>query len=58
MTAFWAVFTFEGIGPAIAAHGSLDLIQEIQIRIQIQILLCFWSEANFQLNVVSQSLTN
>jgi hypothetical protein len=54
MTAFWAVFTSEGIGPAITAHGSLDFRQEIQI----QILLCFWSEANLQLNVVSKSLTN
>jgi hypothetical protein len=54
MTAFWAVFTFEGIGPAITAHVSLDFRQVIQI----QTLLCFWSEANFQLNVVSKSLTN
>jgi hypothetical protein len=33
MAAFWAVFTFGGSGPAIAAHGSLDLKQEIQIQI-------------------------
>jgi hypothetical protein len=30
MAAFWAVFTFGGSGPTIAAHGSLDLKQEIQ----------------------------
>jgi hypothetical protein len=35
MAAFWAVFTFGGSGPAITAHGSLDLKQEIQIQIQI-----------------------
>jgi hypothetical protein len=34
MAAFWAVFTFGGSGPAITAHGSLDLKQEIQIQIQ------------------------
>jgi hypothetical protein len=28
------VFTFGGSGPAITAHGSLDLKQEIQIQIQ------------------------
>jgi hypothetical protein len=33
MEAFWAVFTFGGSGPAITAHGSLDLKQEIQIQI-------------------------
>jgi hypothetical protein len=27
------VFTFGGSGPAITAHGSLDLKQEIQIQI-------------------------
>jgi hypothetical protein len=36
MAAFWAVFTFGGSGPAITAHGSLDLKQDIQIQIQIQ----------------------
>jgi hypothetical protein len=43
MAAFWAVFTFGGSGPALTAHGSLDLKQEIQIQIQIQIsvvLMC------------------
>jgi hypothetical protein len=35
MAAFWPVFTFGGSGPAITAHGSLDLKQEIQIQIQI-----------------------
>jgi hypothetical protein len=35
MTAFWAVFTFGGSVPALTAHGSLDLKQEIQIQIQI-----------------------
>jgi hypothetical protein len=25
--AFWAVFTFGGNGPAITAHGSLDLLK-------------------------------
>jgi hypothetical protein len=33
MAAFWAVFTFGGSGPALTAHGSLDLKQEIQIQI-------------------------
>jgi hypothetical protein len=28
------VFTFGGSGPALTAHGSLDLKQEIQIQIQ------------------------
>jgi hypothetical protein len=37
MAAIWAVFTVWGSGPAITAHGSLDLKQEIQIQIQIQI---------------------
>jgi hypothetical protein len=32
MAAFWAVFTFGGSGPALTAHGSLDLKQEIQIQ--------------------------
>jgi hypothetical protein len=36
MAAFWAVFTFGGSGPALTAHGSLDLKQEIQIQIQIR----------------------
>jgi hypothetical protein len=36
MAAFSAVFTFGGSGPALTAHGSLDLKQEIQIQIQIQ----------------------
>jgi hypothetical protein len=36
MAAFWAVFTFGGSGPALTAHGSLDLKQEIQIQIQIK----------------------
>jgi hypothetical protein len=36
MAAFWAVFTFGGSGPALTAHGSLDLKQKIQIQIQIQ----------------------
>jgi hypothetical protein len=34
MAAFWAVFTFGGSGPALTAHGSLDLQQEILIQIQ------------------------
>jgi hypothetical protein len=34
MAAFWAVFTYGGSGPAITAHGSLDLKHEIQIQIQ------------------------
>jgi hypothetical protein len=34
MAAFWAVLTFGGSGPALTAHGSLDLKQEIQIQIQ------------------------
>jgi hypothetical protein len=36
MAAFWAVFIFGGSGPAITAHGSLDLKQEIQIQIQMK----------------------
>jgi hypothetical protein len=40
MAAFWAVFTFGGSGPALTAHGSLDLKQEIQIQIQIQTHCC------------------
>jgi hypothetical protein len=32
MAAFWAVFTIWGSGPALTAHGSLDLKQEIQIQ--------------------------
>jgi hypothetical protein len=35
MAAFWAVFTFGGSGPALTAHGSLDLKQEIHIHIHI-----------------------
>jgi hypothetical protein len=35
------VFTFEGSGPALTAHGSLDLKQEIQIQIQISDDLVF-----------------
>jgi hypothetical protein len=34
MEAFWAVFTFGGSGPALTAHGSLDLKQEIQIQME------------------------
>jgi hypothetical protein len=37
MATFWAVFTFGGSGPAITAHGSLDLKQEIHIQIQAPI---------------------
>jgi hypothetical protein len=32
MAAFWAVFTLGGSGPALTAHGSLDL-KQIQIQI-------------------------
>jgi hypothetical protein len=32
MAAFWTVFTFGVSGPALTAHGSLDLKQEIQIQ--------------------------
>jgi hypothetical protein len=35
MAAFWAVFAFGGSGPALTAHGSLDLKQEIQIQIRL-----------------------
>jgi hypothetical protein len=35
MAAFWAVFTFGGSSPALTAHSSLDLKQEIQIQIAI-----------------------
>jgi hypothetical protein len=37
MAAFWTVFTFGGSGPALTAHGSLDLKQEIQIQIQMSL---------------------
>jgi hypothetical protein len=40
MAAFWAVFTFGGSGPALTAHGLLDLKQEIQI--QIHIVCCYF----------------
>jgi hypothetical protein len=39
MAAFWAVFTFGGSGPALTAHGSLDLKQEIQIQMHC---VLFW----------------
>jgi hypothetical protein len=42
MAAFWAVFTFGGSGPALTAHGSLDLKQEIQIQIQMKELALFF----------------
>jgi hypothetical protein len=45
MAAFWAVFTFGGSGPAITAHGSLDLKQEIQIQIQTQMCGLFLQPA-------------
>jgi hypothetical protein len=35
MAAFWTIFTFGGSGPAITAHGLLDLKQEIQIQIYL-----------------------
>jgi hypothetical protein len=31
MAVFWTVFTFGGSDPALTAHGSLDLKQEIQM---------------------------
>jgi hypothetical protein len=43
MAAFWAVFTFGGSGPALTAHGSLDLKQEIQI----QTVQSWFEPANF-----------
>jgi hypothetical protein len=46
MAAFWAVFTFGGSGPAIIAHGSLDLKQEIQIQIQKPFILCSKSKGS------------
>jgi hypothetical protein len=33
MVELWAEFPFGGSGPALTAHGSLDLKQEIQIQI-------------------------
>jgi hypothetical protein len=39
MAAFWAVFTFGDSGPALTAHGSLDLKQEIQIQLHITIAI-------------------
>jgi hypothetical protein len=44
----WAVFTFGGSGPALTAHGSLDLKQENQIQIQINkyyMYIIFYSKA-------------
>jgi hypothetical protein len=32
----WAITTFGGSGPALTAHGSLDLKQEIQIQSQVE----------------------
>jgi hypothetical protein len=32
-----AVFTFEGSGPALTAHGSVDLKQDIHIQIQTRL---------------------
>jgi hypothetical protein len=40
MAAFWAVFIFGGSGPAITAHGSLDLKQEIQIQMLVRLTRC------------------
>jgi hypothetical protein len=62
MAAFWAVLTFGGSGPALTAHGSLDLKQEIQIQIQGQrsgieltsfsapVFHFYWSPAVFEVN--------
>jgi hypothetical protein len=48
MAAFWAVFTFGGSGPAITAHGSLDLKQEIQIQIQTKKSTTWSSQSDIQ----------
>jgi hypothetical protein len=50
MAAFWAVFTFGGSGPALTAHGSLDLKQEIQVQ-EIQVPLCKLSNMAAPVNV-------
>jgi hypothetical protein len=47
MAAFWAVFTFGGSGPALTAHGSLDLKQEIQIQIQKYYIFLILNFATF-----------
>jgi hypothetical protein len=36
MAAFWAVFIFGGNGPAITAHGSLDLKRNSNSNSEIQ----------------------
>jgi hypothetical protein len=48
MAAFWAEFTFGGSGPALTAHGSLDLKQEIQIQIQIRSIFMSSQNINIQ----------
>jgi hypothetical protein len=47
---FWTVFTFGGSGPAITAHGSLDLKQDIQIHVQI-LTLIFCQSLHFQFSI-------
>jgi hypothetical protein len=42
MAVFWAVFTFGGSGPALTAHGSLYLKQEIQIQILFYFILFYF----------------
>jgi hypothetical protein len=58
MAAFWAVFTFGGSGPALPAHGSLDLKQEIQIQIQIKIFLKINFNHMITMNIYSNKQMN
>jgi hypothetical protein len=56
MAAFWAVhvFTFEGSGPALTAHGSMDLKekQEIQLQFRLAFLLDVCAIVLFMLVIV------
>jgi hypothetical protein len=56
MAAFWAVFTFGSSGPAITAHGSLDLKQEIQIQFESirQYLWVGHTNLSFNISALSQ----
>jgi Txe/YoeB family toxin of Txe-Axe toxin-antitoxin module len=62
MAAFWAVFTFGGSGPALTAHGSLDLKQEIQIQSEAPV----WSDEHvypflsllFKISSLTKKLSN
>jgi hypothetical protein len=52
MAAFWAVFIFGGSGPAITAHGSLDIKQEFQRNSKLYSLDFIWGILIFYTQVV------